>query len=351
MIGKPMLLLIPPDRAEEEPDILRRIARGESVDHYETVRTRKDGTHVDVSVTISPIKDDQGNVVGASSIARDITEMNRAQRAIRKSEGQLRLIWENALDGLRLVDQNGIIKMVNEAYCRLMEKPRAALEGQSLAVLYEERRKEEVLRHHRERFMERKVPEHVEREIILWNGRRLFVELTNSFLDVEGQIPLLFSSFRDITERKQGEKREAAFAKLAQRLSAAASAADAAHIIAGTADELLGWDACSLDAYVAEENLIYPIINIDTIHGKRTDVPAAYVGIAPSIRLREKFWSRADNSSCGKSRLVFHPRRFHLETPAVLQRLLFTCPSGAARKSSAYCRSKIIRPTPTMSRR
>ena len=73
MIGQPILRIVPPERDDEEPRILERIRRGERVDHYETVRVRKDGTRITVSVTISPVKDPQGRIVGASKVARDIT--------------------------------------------------------------------------------------------------------------------------------------------------------------------------------------------------------------------------------------------------------------------------------------
>ena len=78
MIGNSMLTLIPPDRADEEPDILARIARGEHIDHFETVRIRKSGERVEISATISPIVDENGNILGASKIARDITERKLA---------------------------------------------------------------------------------------------------------------------------------------------------------------------------------------------------------------------------------------------------------------------------------
>jgi PAS domain S-box-containing protein len=74
VIGKPILILLPPERLGEEATILSKIRRGERVDHFETVRVRKDGRRIDISVTISPIHDAAGNVVGASKIARDITE-------------------------------------------------------------------------------------------------------------------------------------------------------------------------------------------------------------------------------------------------------------------------------------
>lgn len=78
-IGKPIMIIIPPERREEEDRILDSISRGERIDHYETVRRRKDGTLVDISLTVSPIKDGADRIIGASKIARDITERKRAQ--------------------------------------------------------------------------------------------------------------------------------------------------------------------------------------------------------------------------------------------------------------------------------
>jgi PAS domain S-box-containing protein len=77
VIGKPITILIPTDRHDEEPRILQRIRRGERIDHYETIRRRKDGSVINISLTVSPIKDAQGQIVGASKIARDITERKR----------------------------------------------------------------------------------------------------------------------------------------------------------------------------------------------------------------------------------------------------------------------------------
>ena len=79
IVGKSVTLLIPAERHNEEPEIIGRIRRGERIEHYETVRLRKDGSLIDISLTVSPIKDRQGNVIGASKIARDITERKQAQ--------------------------------------------------------------------------------------------------------------------------------------------------------------------------------------------------------------------------------------------------------------------------------
>ncbi len=78
-IGKPVVMLIPLDRQNAGPEILRRIALGERIDHYETIRRRKDGSLVEISLTVSPIRNRAGRVVGASKVARDITERRRAE--------------------------------------------------------------------------------------------------------------------------------------------------------------------------------------------------------------------------------------------------------------------------------
>jgi PAS domain S-box-containing protein len=79
IIGKPVTVLIPADHQDEEPEILQRIRRGEHINHYETLRRRKDGSLVEISLTVSPIRNAEGAIVGASKIARDITERRRAQ--------------------------------------------------------------------------------------------------------------------------------------------------------------------------------------------------------------------------------------------------------------------------------
>jgi PAS domain S-box-containing protein len=79
VLGRSITILIPADRQDEEPGVLARIRRGERIDHYETVRRRKDGSLIDISLSVSPLKDADGRIVGASKIARDITERRRAQ--------------------------------------------------------------------------------------------------------------------------------------------------------------------------------------------------------------------------------------------------------------------------------
>ncbi|PYJ11776.1 MAG: hypothetical protein DMF06_01655 [Verrucomicrobia bacterium] len=90
MIGHSIVQLLPPDRLQEEAHILARLHRGERVEHYETVRRRKDGQLIDVSLTISPIRDERGVIVGASKIARDVTKQKEALRKLAEAHEQLK---------------------------------------------------------------------------------------------------------------------------------------------------------------------------------------------------------------------------------------------------------------------
>ncbi len=112
-IGQPTAILIPLDRKDEEPRILERIRRGESTNRYHTVRRRKDGSRVNVSLTVSPIKDAQGQIIGASKIAHDITERELLDAAIRQNEALFSTILEQAPVGMYIVDAQFRVQQVN----------------------------------------------------------------------------------------------------------------------------------------------------------------------------------------------------------------------------------------------
>ena len=115
VIGKPVTILFPPGREDEEPGILARIRRGERIHHYETVRRRKDGELLDISLTVSPVRDAGGNIVGASKIARDITGRKEAERKLRDSEQRLSELLAAIPAAIYTTDADGKITYFNQA--------------------------------------------------------------------------------------------------------------------------------------------------------------------------------------------------------------------------------------------
>ncbi|WP_147707868.1 type II toxin-antitoxin system ParD family antitoxin, partial [Microvirga massiliensis] len=125
VIGKPVTILLPDDRKDEELEIIERICRGERVEHYETIRQRKDGSLVEISLTVSPVRDAQGSVVGASKIARDITEHRRVEEALRESQRHLNAVLNNA--------SVAVLRMDERQQCVYMNPAAEKLTGYSLA--------------------------------------------------------------------------------------------------------------------------------------------------------------------------------------------------------------------------
>ena len=130
-VGRPVTMLIPTDRHDEEPMILERIRRGQSIDHYETIRQRKDGSLVDISLTVSPIKNERGEVIGASKIARDITETKRAQERqellLREMDHRIKNLFTLAISVLTLSGRyaSSVPQLINSTRERLSALARA----------------------------------------------------------------------------------------------------------------------------------------------------------------------------------------------------------------------------------
>jgi PAS domain S-box-containing protein len=130
-VGRSVTMIIPTDRLDEEPMILERVRRGERIEHYETIRQRKDGSLVDISLTVSPIKNQKGEVVGASKIARDITELKRARERrellLREMDHRVKNLFAVAISVLSLSGRSArsVPELIGSARDRLSSLARA----------------------------------------------------------------------------------------------------------------------------------------------------------------------------------------------------------------------------------
>ena len=207
VIGRHITLLIPDDRLKEEVDILARLKRGERIDHFSTVRLRKDGSSIDVSLAISPVKDSSGRTVGASKVARDITAQRRAETALRESEERFRNIVQATPECVKVVAPDGALLAMNSAGCVMVEAGcDADIIGQSVYGL--------IAPEYRQRFID--FNENVckgnkgqfEFQIIGLKGTRRWMEThAVPMLDPSTGKTVQLAVTRDITSRKEAEEK------------------------------------------------------------------------------------------------------------------------------------------------
>ncbi|MCC7235351.1 MAG: PAS domain S-box protein [Bryobacterales bacterium] len=161
------------------------------------INRRKSGSVYAEEMSIIPFSKPDGEITHYVAIKRDITERQRA-------ETLHRLVWEESTDAMRLMNASGLTVRVNSAYCRLVNMPRHELEGQPFAVIYESHRQEQILARFRQRLAQDAIDRIFERELVLWDGSRRWLEVSTSLLHLDGQ-QMLLSLMRDVTPRKSVE--------------------------------------------------------------------------------------------------------------------------------------------------
>ncbi|WGQ10809.1 PAS domain S-box protein [Pedobacter gandavensis] len=203
-IGKSILTLIPQDRLEEEPAILIRINQGERVDHFHTKRLRKDGGIVEVSLTISPIKNGVGKIIGVSKIARDITYLKQAET----NSAILSAIIASSDDAIISKDLNSIITSWNPSAERIFGYSAAEMIGESILKLIPQDRKSEESMILSKLITGERV-QNFETKRLNKAGDLIDVSLTISPIkNSQGQITGLSKIARDITDKKLEEQRK-----------------------------------------------------------------------------------------------------------------------------------------------
>ncbi len=170
---------------------------------YDDVYTSETGGRTaEIRAMFTPVRLDNGTVVGGVGLVEDVTISRLNERLVHKSELEFRAVWENASNGLRLTDAEGNIVRVNDAFCKIFGVERSDIEGKTIADLYPENNRDHVFEIHKQRFITGNVPPHIEKELELWDGSIKWVEVDNSFVEIEGHPTLLLGIFTEITQRK-----------------------------------------------------------------------------------------------------------------------------------------------------
>ncbi len=201
--GKNVSLLIPPDAPDDVGGIMKTISLGGHVEHYETLRMRKDGMLITVSLTVSPVHDRAGRIIGASTITRDITERKKAEAELKQANAYNRSLIEASLDPLVTIGPDGKITDVNDATEKATGRSRAELIGTDFSDYFTE--PDRARSGYQKAFREGVVRDY-ELEIRRRDGRVTPVLYNASlYRDESGNLIGIFAAARDITERKRQE--------------------------------------------------------------------------------------------------------------------------------------------------
>jgi len=195
----------PEDRQKDRQDFQKLLKNQKVVSEVRTIQ--KNGNIVWTRSYAQPIWDEKTDkLVGIYGAAQDITEQKLAEEQLRRSEIHFRSVWENSASGMRLTDKDGNIIAVNSAFCQMVGKSKEELEHFNLSVIYFKQDREAIQQKHDERFKTRTVHKLVEKEFSLWNGKKVWFRVVNSFIESESAEPLLLGIFTEITEQKLAEE-------------------------------------------------------------------------------------------------------------------------------------------------
>ena len=288
IIGKSILTLIPKDRVKEETEILSKIRRGQSIDHYETVRRCKDGRLIDVSLTISPVKGPNGKIVGVSKIARDITKQKQTER--------------------RLTEQARLLDLTNDAILVRDAQDRITYWNDGARELYGYSR-EEALGKVTHKLL-RTVHSQSRSPIFAKNSSAITDGVANSCIPAKtarkssslavgrsiamrkGKPASILETNTEITDRKRAEQRTAVNLAVTRILSESPALADAIPRILHTVCETLGWEVGDFWTPKSDGRVLRCLVSESRV-GKFSKFKSVCrkLELAPGIGLPGRIWS------------------------------------------------------------
>ena len=208
IVGKPITILAPPDRQDEIPKMLDRLRHGERIEHLETVRVTKDRRQLNVSITISPIRDARGAIVGASAIARDVTATLRTRQILQEAESRAHALFQAATQAIIVVDARGRVVMANPATEKLFGFQADELAGQTLERLLPQRL-DKIHVKHRDGFFKnpqtRPMGMGMDLQARRKDGSEFFAEISLTYIPAaEGTLAVAFVT--DVSKRRADEQ-------------------------------------------------------------------------------------------------------------------------------------------------
>lgn len=213
VIGQPALMLMERDNYREEQDILSQISEGISIEYFGTIRRHKNGSLIDVEVSISPISDLQGKVIGASTIARDVTRSKQVESKLRDSETRIRTIVESVVDGIITIDSRGVVQTINAAAEKIFGYSTEEVIGHNVKMLMPEaysKEHDEYISNYLTTGVKKIIGIGREVEGKRKDGSTFPMELAVSNMMINGEY-MFAGVVRDITERKKMERMKSEF--------------------------------------------------------------------------------------------------------------------------------------------
>lgn len=205
VVGKNFMDIVTADEKKRIKDDLNVLNTNEVNATGEYKCVRKDGVVIDVEAKGGVIYDRNNEFSKIVIVARDVTERKRAEQKIIRSEAEFRSVWENSVNALRLTDENGVIIRANKAFCSLFEVQEDAVVGKLMSELYHETNEKDELQKYKTKFADNILDHNNEKEILLWNNKRKWVEIDKTYIAPFASNKLLLTIFNEITNRKKAE--------------------------------------------------------------------------------------------------------------------------------------------------
>ena len=256
--GQRGYLLVPAEVHPHLSGVWAKLLEGDETSYSLNENIAKDGRRLLCEWFNTAVRDDAGHVTEVLSMVHDMSAQQKLEAERSHSEEQLRQVWENSRDGMRLSEPDGRVLRVNAAYCQLVNKSREELEGGLFTAIHAAAAQANRLETYRRRVRERDIASRMERPIELWDGRRIWMDVSSSFIE-SSQGPRVLSIFRDVTARKLDEARlnEAVLKAEASSRAKSEFLANMSHEIRTPMNGVLGMTGLALDGPLDPEQRQY----------------------------------------------------------------------------------------------